>query len=128
MLVVFEEEIANPEKVEILTVNRDTICSFVTENHPPNVKSWAIKSEKFQAVVNDLVPSASLKCPHQRTIKAVEFASFGDPAGACGAFALGKCNAPAIKQIVEKVELSLSNIFSRLTNKQKRHNSYLLKN
>ncbi|KAG4973722.1 hypothetical protein JHK87_030543 [Glycine soja] len=102
LLVVFEEEIANPEKVEILTVNRDTICSFVTENHPPNVKSWAIKSEKFQAVVNDLVPSASLKCPHQRTIKAVEFASFGDPAGACGAFALGKCNAPAIKQIVEK--------------------------
>jgi len=105
---VFEEEIANPEKVEILTVDRDTICSFITENHPPNVKSWAVKSEKFQALSNNLVPTATLKCPNRRTIKAVEFASFGDPAGVCGAYTLGKCNAPSTKQIVEKVvELSL---------------------
>ncbi|KAL5129884.1 Beta-galactosidase 13 [Glycine soja] len=102
LIVVFEEEIANPEKVEILTVDRDTICSFITENHPPNVKSWAVKSEKFQALSNNLVPTATLKCPNRRTIKAVEFASFGDPAGVCGAYTLGKCNAPSTKQIVEK--------------------------
>lgn len=103
LLVVFEEEVANPEKIAILNVNRDTICSFITENHPPNVKSWSYKNNKFQSVVDNPAPEATLKCPNRKTIKAVEFASFGDPEGYCGEFTMGKCNAPDTQKIVEQV-------------------------
>ncbi|XP_057456552.1 beta-galactosidase 13-like [Lotus japonicus] len=102
LLVVFEEEVASPEKIAILNVNRDTICSFITENHPPNVKSWSYKNNKFQSVVDNPAPEATLKCPNRKTIKAVEFASFGDPEGYCGEFTMGKCNAPDTQKIVEQ--------------------------
>ncbi|KAK7404379.1 hypothetical protein VNO78_05239 [Psophocarpus tetragonolobus] len=102
LLVIFEEEVAHPEKVEILTVDRDTVCSFLTENHPPNVKTWANKQEKFQVVVDRVGPAVILKCPHGKTIKVVEFASFGNPEGVCGNYTLGNCDAPSTKHIVEK--------------------------
>ncbi|KAJ1393753.1 Glycoside hydrolase, family 35 [Sesbania bispinosa] len=102
LLVIFEEENASPDKVEILIVNRDTVCSLISENHPPNVKLWASKQQKLQTLVDNPTPQAIVKCPNQKTISAVEFASFGDPSGACGAFIMGKCNAPDTKKIVEK--------------------------
>ncbi|XP_068483389.1 beta-galactosidase 13-like [Phaseolus vulgaris] len=102
LLVIFEEERANPEKIEIETVDRDTVCSFITENQPPNINSWACKAGKFLSVVDKLAPAATITCPTYKTIKAVEFASFGDPTGICGAFVMGKCDAPATKQIVEQ--------------------------
>ncbi|XP_061342159.1 beta-galactosidase 13-like [Gastrolobium bilobum] len=102
LLVVFEEEVANPEKIVILNVNRDTICSYITEKHPPNVKLFESKKQKFKALADNLGPEATLKCPNHKTISAVEFASFGDPAGFCGGFTMGKCHVPASKQIVEK--------------------------
>ncbi|KAJ7978616.1 Beta-galactosidase [Quillaja saponaria] len=101
-LVVFEEEKASPEKIEILTVNRDTICSLITEYHPPNVKSWAREDSHIRPVVDVIKAGASLKCPNHKKIDTVEFASFGDPFGICGNFQLGKCNAPVAKQIVEQ--------------------------
>ncbi|KAF2322731.1 hypothetical protein GH714_029786 [Hevea brasiliensis] len=102
LIVVLEEEQANPEKIEILLVNRDTICSFITEYHPPNVKSWERKDDKFKTVVDDVRPSAHLKCPNHKKIIAVEFSSFGDPYGACGGFSLGNCTSPLSKQVVEQ--------------------------
>ncbi|KAE9620319.1 hypothetical protein Lal_00019908 [Lupinus albus] len=102
-LVILEEEEANPEKIVIQRVNRDTICSIIRENDPPNVKSWASKGMKLTPVVDKLIPEAFLKCPNHKTIVAVEFASYGDPSGVCGAFTLGKCNAPNTKQIVEQL-------------------------
>ncbi|XP_027355010.1 beta-galactosidase 13-like [Abrus precatorius] len=102
LLVIFEEEVANPENVVILNVDRDTVCSFITENYAPNLKSWASKSGKFHAVVDNLKPAASIKCPNDKTILAVEFASFGDPSGFCGSFSVGKCNAPSATKIVEQ--------------------------
>ncbi|KAG6761673.1 hypothetical protein POTOM_034902 [Populus tomentosa] len=68
LMVIFEEEEANPEKIEILTVNRDTICSYVTEYHPPSVKSWERKNNKFTPVVDNAKPAAHLKCPNQKKI------------------------------------------------------------
>ncbi|XP_020215011.2 beta-galactosidase 13 [Cajanus cajan] len=102
LLVIFEEEVADPGKITIQTVDRNTVCSIITENHPANVKSWATKKGKFQPVSDNLMPTAELRCPHLRTIKTVEFISFGDPAGFCGAFEMGKCDAPGARQIVEK--------------------------
>lgn len=112
LLVIFEEEKADPTKIEIQTADRDTVCSMITENHPANIKSWASKGGKFQAVVENPAPAALVKCPNHKTIKAVEFASFGDPTGVCGAFVMGKCDAPSTKQIVEQANhsfLSLQN-------------------
>ncbi|KGN43246.1 beta-galactosidase 13 [Cucumis sativus] len=103
LLVILEEENVTPEKVEILLVNRDTICSFITQYHPPNVKSWERKDKQFRAVVDDVKTGAHLRCPHDKKITNIEFASFGDPSGVCGNFEHGKCHSSSdTKKLVEQ--------------------------
>lgn len=105
LLVILEEENVTPEKVEILLVNRDTICSFITQYHPPNVKSWERKDKQFRAVVDDVKTGAHLRCPHDKKITNIEFASFGDPSGVCGNFEHGKCHSSSdTKKLVEQVK------------------------
>lgn len=104
LLVVLEEEKATPKGIKILTVNRDTICSYITDSSPPHVKSWAMEESHIRAVVDVLQPSAQLKCPNHKKIISVDFASYGDPVGACGNFALGTCDSPSTKGIVEQVK------------------------
>jgi len=91
-----------PGQVEILNVNRDTICSFIEESDPANVNSWVSRRGNFHPIVSYLGPQAFLECPVGKKISAVEFASFGNPSGYCGDYALGSCNAAATKQIVEQ--------------------------
>lgn len=106
LLVVLEEEAATPEKVEIQLVNRDTICSFITEYHPPTVKSWERKDKTFRAVVDDVKSGAHLRCPNFKKIEAIEFASYGDPSGVCGNYEHGKCSeADEAKKLIEQVKL-----------------------
>ncbi|KDP29649.1 hypothetical protein JCGZ_18811 [Jatropha curcas] len=102
LVVIMEEEPSNPERIEIVLVDRDTICSFIGESHPPHVKSWARQDNKFIPVLDDVKPAAHLKCPADRKIVAVEFASFGDPYGACGGFIAGNCTSANSKQVVEQ--------------------------
>ncbi|CAL0318934.1 unnamed protein product [Lupinus luteus] len=102
LLVVLEEEIANPGQIEILTVDRDVVCSFITEKHPPNVNSFASKDMKFHSVIETVKPAAILKCSNFKKVVAVEFASYGNPSGFCGSFALGNCTMAAAKNIVEQ--------------------------
>ncbi|KAI9124039.1 hypothetical protein K1719_005339 [Acacia pycnantha] len=102
LLVVLEEEKANPENIEIMLVDRDTICSYVTDRHPPNVKSFANKKMRFHTVVDEAKTEATLKCPNYNKVSAVQFASFGDPKGACGNYAVGTCDSPAARQFVEQ--------------------------
>ncbi|KAJ8572203.1 hypothetical protein K7X08_008714 [Anisodus acutangulus] len=102
LLVVFEETGGHPESIEITTVNRDTICSMITEYHPPNVKYWERSGGKFRAVVEDLKTGAHLTCPDDNVIEKVEFASYGDPDGACGNFYTGNCTSPNSIKIAEK--------------------------
>ncbi|KAM7257854.1 hypothetical protein ACFE04_013595 [Oxalis oulophora] len=104
LIVVFEEEPATSiENIEIMTVNRDTICSYITELYPPHVKSWARKESKINTVVDLVKPAAHLKCPDKKVVVAVEFASYGDePDGACGMFGPPKCTSQAAKEVVEK--------------------------
>lgn len=100
--MVFDEEGGDPDKIEILTVNRDTICSFIDEVHPPHLNSSDIHDGVVKPVVDDPIPAAHLTCYNFKNITAIEFAGFGDPTGSCGRFIQGKCNSAISKQIVEK--------------------------
>ncbi|XAR72703.1 Beta-galactosidase [Bertholletia excelsa] len=111
LLVVFEETGGNPDGIEILLVNRDTICSFISDIYPPRVDSWEREGEKIKTTVPDAVTGATLTCPEGRVIKTVDFASYGDPFGSCGAFAVGKCNDPNAKEVVERQCLGKPNCF-----------------
>ncbi|XP_014522106.1 beta-galactosidase 13-like [Vigna radiata var. radiata] len=102
LLVIFEEESLAPLQVEIMNVNRDTICSFIAENDPANVNSWVSRRGNFHPSVSYIGPQASLMCAPGKKIMTVEFASFGNPSGYCGDYTLGTCNAAATKQIVEQ--------------------------
>ncbi|CAL5402278.1 unnamed protein product [Camellia sinensis] len=102
LLVVIEETGGDPEGMEIVTVNRDTICSFISEYHPPTVNSWKKDGEKVQAVVDEFQSEAKITCPDGKTVKVVDFASFGDPFGACGSYGEGNCTSPNSKKIVEE--------------------------
>ncbi|KAF7810783.1 beta-galactosidase 13-like [Senna tora] len=99
LIVVLEEEPASPDGIEIVTVDRDTICSFITENHSPNVRSFDSEKKQFPAGV---MRGALLNCPNYKKITAVEFASFGNPTGFCGDYQMGNCSVAATKQIVEQ--------------------------
>lgn len=107
LLVIFEETGGKPEKIRFTNVDRDTICSYVTEFHPPPIDSWEIKDDKIQAVAEVMKPHSQLKCPEDKVITLVEFASFGDPEGVCGHYTPGKCDYQNSKSVVEKVSLSL---------------------
>ncbi|KAK4401395.1 Beta-galactosidase 13 [Sesamum angolense] len=101
LMVVFEETGGNPRKIEILVVNRDTICSVVTEYHPPHVSSFDLKENKLRYNVNP-IKGAHLACPDKKIIEKVEFVSFGEADGACGAFIAGKCDSKKAHKLVEK--------------------------
>lgn len=58
----------------------------------------------MRAVVENITSGAHLTCPDNKVIKTVEFASFGDPYGVCGTYAIGKCNAPNALKIAEQVK------------------------
>ncbi|KAG2400902.1 Beta-galactosidase 13 [Vigna angularis] len=102
LLVIFEEEPLAPIQVEILNVNRDTICILITESDPPNVNSWVSRRGNFHPIVSYIAPQALLACAPGKKITTVEFASFGNPSGYCGEYVLGTCNTIATKQIVEQ--------------------------
>ncbi|RHN54352.1 putative beta-galactosidase [Medicago truncatula] len=100
-LVVLEEMGGKLDGIEILTVNRDTICSIAGEHYPPNVETWSRYKGVIRTNVDTPKPAANLVCLDNKTITQVDFASYGDPVGNCGHFILGKCNAPNSQKIVE---------------------------
>ncbi|KAL0383935.1 UNVERIFIED_CONTAM: Beta-galactosidase 13 [Sesamum radiatum] len=102
LMVVFEETGGDPRKIEILVVNRDTICSVVTEYHPPHVRSFDLKDNKLRSNMNP-IKGAHLACPDRKIIEKVEFVSFGEADGACGNFIAGKCDSKKAHKLVEKV-------------------------
>lgn len=103
LLVLLEEIGGNPEGIRIMTVNRDVICSYMPETHPPRAKSWKSKGGVMKTIADDLRPKAHLTCPDGKQITRIEFASYGDPLGACGNLVIGNCTAANSQQIVEKV-------------------------
>ncbi|XP_019197934.1 PREDICTED: beta-galactosidase 13-like [Ipomoea nil] len=102
LLVVFEEFGGDPDSIKVMLVNRDTICSSVAENYPPDVKIWERKGDEFRATTDDLKPRMHLTCPDAKVMKKIEFASYGNPEGVCGNFMTGSCSFPNAIKIVEK--------------------------
>ncbi|KAL9244855.1 hypothetical protein vseg_018576 [Gypsophila vaccaria] len=101
-LVIFDEAGGNIDTVQIETVNRNTICSNVYENMTASVYSWKREDNDRISLVDDAQPKASLKCPKDKVITHVDFASFGNSYGVCGYFLLGNCTSPNSQKIVEE--------------------------
>lgn len=109
LLVVLEEEPSDPKDIEIVTVNRDTICSLIGQDYPGHVKYWDRKAGILQhAPGKSLQATALLNCPDYKKISKIEFASYGNPDGSCGALTMGTCNAPESKKVVEDVSKDVS--------------------
>ncbi|KAF3786118.1 Beta-galactosidase 11 [Nymphaea thermarum] len=105
LLVIFEETGGDPYKITVETVAREIICSFVSEGHPPHVRSWERKEAQIRAIATeDLKPMVNLKCDNHKIIQSIDFVSFGNPLGICGNFTLGDCDAPSARSVVEKVK------------------------
>uniref|UniRef100_F6GWK4 Uncharacterized protein n=1 Tax=Vitis vinifera TaxID=29760 RepID=F6GWK4_VITVI len=60
LLVLFEETGRNPDGIEILTLNRDTICCYISEHHPTHVRSWKREASDIQMFVDGVKPKAKL--------------------------------------------------------------------
>ncbi|KAM7264817.1 hypothetical protein ACFE04_002500 [Oxalis oulophora] len=103
LLVILEEIGGHIDGVKVLTVNRDTICSYITELHPPNVNTWKKKDSVLQTVVpGEPKAHGNIVCPEDKKIVKVDFASFGTPLGYCGNFDLGNCSSPNSVKTVEE--------------------------
>ncbi|XP_030524028.2 beta-galactosidase 13-like [Rhodamnia argentea] len=102
LLVLLEEIGGNPEGVQILTVNRDVVCSFISESNPATVKSWKRNGGLIQNIADDVKPRAHLQCAEDKKIVQVEFASYGNPFGSCGSYSLGNCSAAESQKVVEQ--------------------------
>lgn len=108
LLVLLEEIGGSPDGVRIMTVNRDVICSYMPETHPPRSKSWKSKGGVMRTIADDLRPQAHLTCPDGKRITRIEFASYGNPVGSCGNLVAGNCSAANSQQVVEQVRLFLN--------------------
>jgi hypothetical protein len=102
VLVLFEEEGGRPDDIMILTVKRDNICTFISEDNPAHIRSWKRQDSQLTAVADDLKPRAVLTCPPKKTIQQVVFASFGNPEGICGNYTVGSCHTPRAQEVAEK--------------------------
>ncbi|KAF5735934.1 beta-galactosidase 13-like [Tripterygium wilfordii] len=102
LVVILEEIGGNLNGVRILSANRDTVCSYISENHPPQVRSWGREDSHINIISKNPKPAAYLMCHDSKEIAHVDFASYGNPAGVCGSYDLGNCTAPNSQKIVEK--------------------------
>ncbi|KAL2328638.1 hypothetical protein Fmac_022065 [Flemingia macrophylla] len=98
-LVLFEESGGNPMKISFATKQIESICSHISESHPPPVDSWNSNRESGRKVGSVL----SLECPYpNQVISSIKFASFGTPYGTCGNFKHGPCRSNKSLSIVQK--------------------------
>ncbi|KAG4989035.1 hypothetical protein JHK85_032018 [Glycine max] len=97
-LVLFEESGGDPTQISFATKQIGSMCSHVSESHPPPVDLW--NSDKGRKVG----PVLSLECPYpNQLISSIKFASFGTPYGTCGNFKHGRCRSNKALSIVQKV-------------------------
>ncbi|RWW05136.1 hypothetical protein BHE74_00055296 [Ensete ventricosum] len=103
LMVVFEEHGGKPKDIEIVTVKRDNICTFVSAQHPAQIGTWSREDSQIRSAVGDAKPEARLECGEKKVIRSIVFASFGNPDGMCGNFTVGSCHTTQAKSVVEKV-------------------------
>ncbi|MED6122028.1 Beta-galactosidase 8 [Stylosanthes scabra] len=98
-LVLFEESGGDPTKISLATKQIGSLCSQVSEIHPPPIDMWNSDSESGRRSG----PVLSLDCPNpKQVISSIKFASFGTPTGTCGNFNHGSCSSNKALSIVEK--------------------------
>ncbi|KAJ0522453.1 putative beta-galactosidase [Helianthus annuus] len=98
LLVLFEEEYANPLNISLDTVSIDKVCGCVSDSHPPRVNSREV-SDHYQWRPT---PRVRLRCPKKQIISKIIFASHGNPSGDCENYSIGKCHSSNSQQVVEK--------------------------
>ncbi|CAJ1979329.1 unnamed protein product [Sphenostylis stenocarpa] len=104
-LVLFEEVGGNPKQITFATKQIGSVCSHVSESHPPPVDSWNLDEESGRKVG----PVLLLECPYpDQVISSIKFASFGTPHGTCGNFKQGSCSSSQALSIVRKGCMGLS--------------------
>ncbi|XP_047978303.1 beta-galactosidase 10 [Salvia hispanica] len=103
VLVIFEEKGGDPSKIRFSTRKVSSLCSHIAEDHPSfdmeHLQISSMEEYKKKATV-------SLKCPTSTKISVVKFASFGDPVGSCGTYAVGGCHDPNSESVVQRVCLN----------------------
>ncbi|WVZ01924.1 hypothetical protein V8G54_022730 [Vigna mungo] len=98
-LVLFEEIGGNPEQITFATKQIASVCSHVSESHPPHVDLWNSDAESGRTVG----PVLLLECPYpNQVISSIKFASFGTPHGTCGNFKHGNCSSNKALSVVQK--------------------------
>ncbi|GAU12955.1 hypothetical protein TSUD_97660 [Trifolium subterraneum] len=98
-LVLFEESGGDPTKISFATKQIESVCSHVSESHPPPVETWNSDTDSGRKVG----PVLSLECPYpNQVISSIKFASFGTPLGTCGNFNQGQCSSNRALSIVQK--------------------------
>ncbi|CAK9169228.1 unnamed protein product [Ilex paraguariensis] len=104
LLVLFDEEFGNPLGISIDTISITKVCGHVSDSNPPPVTLW--KGHKLSEMKHKehhgRRPKVHLRCPPNRNITKILFASFGNPLGDCGSYAIGSCHSTNSKAIVEK--------------------------
>ncbi|XP_057449008.1 beta-galactosidase 8-like [Lotus japonicus] len=98
-LVLFEESGGDPTKISFATKQIESVCSHVSDSHPPPVDMWKSDTESGR----EAGPVLSLECPYpNQVISSIKFASFGTPHGTCGNFNHGQCRSNKALSIVQK--------------------------
>lgn len=88
--MIFEEKGGDPTRIRFSRRNISSICGLFAADEDGNESSYS------NATI-------LLKCPKNRSISTVNFASFGTPTGKCGSFSMGDCHDPNSTAVVEKV-------------------------
>ncbi|XP_020973461.1 beta-galactosidase 8-like isoform X2 [Arachis ipaensis] len=98
-LVLFEESGGDPTKISFATKQIGSVCSYISESHPPPLDLWNSDTESGRKAG----PVLSLDCPYpNQVISSIKFASFGTPYGTCGNFNHGSCSSNSALYIVQK--------------------------
>ncbi|KAK7341805.1 hypothetical protein VNO80_24744 [Phaseolus coccineus] len=99
-LVLFEERGGNPKQITFATKQIGSLCSHVSESHPPPVDLWNSDAESGIKVGR---PVMLLECPYpNQVISSIKVASFGTPQGTCGNFKHGNCSSKKALSVVQK--------------------------
>ncbi|KAL2938303.1 Beta-galactosidase 8 [Bienertia sinuspersici] len=99
VLVVFEEIGGDPTQISFATKQVGSLCSHVSDSHPPPVGMW----NTDQTGEKKLGPMLLLECPSpNHVISSIKFASFGTPQGSCGSYTHGKCTSVQALPLVQK--------------------------
>ncbi|KAH7565478.1 hypothetical protein ACOSP7_020134 [Xanthoceras sorbifolium] len=90
LLVVFEEWGGDPNGIQLVRREVDSVCAYMYEWQPTLV-NWQMQASG--KVNKPLRPKAHLMCGPGQKITSIKFASFGTPEGVCGSYRQGSCHA-----------------------------------